>query len=834
MDAEKLIDNFSKHLKNVIANSIELAINLKQEMITPFHLLLNLKTEQGAISAEILKDTNLNPDFLFNLIKEIKLPKLKKNQIPIFSPETNHIIEKSLIIGYKRQHNYIGTEHLLYSILDFEFPPLKKFFKDINLNTKQIKEQLELALQNDSRFSQFENTAKEIENTLNNTQNERQNMKLPSAINNLNPLKKQQTAIELFTNNLVFQAKHKKIDPVIGREKEIERLINILARRQKNNPILIGEPGVGKTAIVEGLAKKIAEKQVPPFLINKEIIELDLTLLIAGTIYRGEFEARLKQIIDEVAANPKYILFIDEIHNIIGTGSNQGTMDAANILKPALARGQLRCIGSTTHDEYKKYILKDPALERRFQSIIIKEPNKNQTIKILTGIKKYYEEFHHLIISNLAIETAVELSNRFIHNQFQPDKSIDLIDEACASVKTKLPLTDLEKKQTKLQKKLNNIQNLKEKAIEQEKLETALEYKQTEDKIIKQLNDLAKKIHKQNSSRKIKVTKKNILNVLSQKLNINKDLLEKNDWEILQDLEKKLNKKLIGQENTIKQLVNNLKKSYLVKQTNKPLLSLLFVGPSGVGKTELTKILAQELYYNSEALIKLDMSEFSEQHSVSKLLGSPAGYIGYEDRNPIIEKIQQNPYSVIVFDEIDKAHPDVIKLLLQILDEGKITDSRGKTTYFNHAIIILTTNVGANLFKSSGIGFDKNEQNNNLQIKIKDKIKEILSSAIISRLDDILIFQPLSKNSLNKILKNKIKELNKNLQKNQGLSIKISDKIINELIKDFYQPEEGVRILENKTQNIINNLIIDYLSSNQKNHKKILNIYKEKKAYYLN
>ncbi len=838
LSPEQLLERFSSHLKNVVAKAMALATSLEQAEVSPAHLLLVLHEETGSMAAEILHNYQINLDYLYKLINSH--PKCRRPTgktalatLPELNAGARQVLEKAMLSAYERSHTHVGTEHLLLGLFRSHDPEIEQIIKQFKISRKQIENQVENILQSTSNFPDVANVSKlmsQLEDNLNQSS-------LPPQTGPLGLPKFNKTslsALELFTTNLTDQHLQKNIDPVIGRNKEIERVINILSRRTKNNPALVGEPGVGKTAIVEGLAKKISTGDVPAILKNKKVLALDMTLLIAGTIYRGEFEARLKQVIDEIAKSPNCILFIDELHNIIGAGSSQGAMDAANILKPALARGNLHCIGATTIDEYKKHITSDPALERRFQAVQIAEPNNLETIKILEGVKKYYEAFHNTKITTEAIQAAVDLSNKYIHDSFQPDKAIDLLDEACASVCAKQPADPLQTKYQKLQKKLEYYNKEKETAILSEQFEKAMTWKKQALAIEKKLVLLKAQIQKAKKNTAKKVSKKDIAHILANRLNISEKILLTDEWVELETLPARLKQHIIGQDEIINQLAISMQQAHLgLNHKQKALASFLFVGPSGVGKTELAKVLARELYHDPKALLKLDMSEFSEQHATSKLLGSPAGYIGHKERNRFTDEIRQRPYCVVLFDEIDKAHPDVTKLLLQILDEGELTDSIGKKTYFNHAVVILTTNLGAELFKSTGIGFGKNIQNSkDLNKSLISKLKEELSSALINRLDNICIFSPLSTDSVKAIIVKNIQEISDKLKTSQNITIKPAAKALKELIKDTYNEEGGAREVEKILQAIIQNLVVDILRQGQLKPTYTLN--KKTKDYSLN
>ncbi len=816
MNPEQLLDRFSTHLKNAVARAMALATSLEQPEVSPLHLLVALGEEAGSISAEVLKKNQLPTAVLYRLLKAE--PQLKKSAgkiilatLPALDMASRQIMEKAMLTAYERGHQHIGTEHLLWSWLNSQHASVKEVAQVCALKLSAINEELESVLQNTSNFPDIE----EMNNLLSQLEDSvgaNPALSLPMPANSSAKNKKGLNILNVFTTDLTDQQIQKNIDPVIGREKEIERLIHILCRRTKNNPVLIGEPGVGKTAIVEGLAKKIAAGEVPAILRDKKVLALDLTLLVAGTIYRGEFEARLKQVVEEISKSPNTILFIDELHNIIGAGSSQGAMDAANILKPALARGNLRCIGATTFTEYKKHISSDPALERRFQPVIIEEPDSEQTIKILAGVKKYYENFHQVKITDEAIAAAVSLSNRYIHDNFQPDKALDLIDEAGAAVRTGIKPTPLMEEREKLKQELQNLLEKKAAAIHNEKFAEAIAGKKKILKTEKQLAVIENELKNSRQTPGKKVTKKEIIQVLASRLNIAEKILANDEWQELETLPARLAKHILGQETAINQLVKTLKKAELQLNTRrKPLASLLFAGPSGVGKTALAKALAEELFHDEKALVRLDMSEFSESHSTAKLLGSPAGYIGHKDRNRFTDEIRQRPYCVLLLDEIDKAHRDVNELLLQILAEGEITDSAGKKTYFQHAVIILTTNLGAELFKSSGIGFGGSPgSNSELNNQVLAKLKAEFSPALLSRLDATVIFSPLNKETIKKIIVKNIAALSAQLKtkKNFALELEADAAALSAITQTAFSEDEGARQVEKALEDIVQDLLL--------------------------
>jgi len=810
-----ILDRFSTHLREVLVGSIRIATELKNTSVEPTHLLLALSMQKGSVASEVLNryklDTKSIEKNILKLKPELASIEMKEPKVNLspFSLNSKTALEKALIIAQKNGHNYLGTEHLLSALVNINDTQLEQLFKKNNLKKTELNDQLEIVLTTASQFPQITDVPEVMSRIQENLSDDAM---LQSIIPADKKPKKKEAALDFFAANLTSLEIQSGIDPVIGREKEIERMMQILCRRTKNNPMLLGDPGVGKTAIVEGLAKRIAAGEVPDVLLGKKIYALDMGLLIAGTAYRGEFEGRLRQIIEEVSNDPNIILFIDELHNIVGAGSNQGTMDAANILKPVLARGVIRCIGATTPTEFKKHIESDPALERRFQPIFIKEPSVEDTIKILFGIKDNYENFHNLKISDKAIIKTVQLADRYITNKLLPDKAIDLLDETAAAKRLAIKPTVMESKLWRLKQELEKIITAKEIAAGHDKFGEAVKLKEKERILEQEIKYYKEKISTQKISKAPStVTEADVINQLTKIIETPVRDLFINEKDNLNNFESELQKNIIGQDEVLSEVAQIIRQAQLeLSSPNRPLASFLFVGESGVGKTGLAKSVAAALYPNQSSFIQLNMSEFNESFGVSKLLGSPAGYIGYKESNQFTDRIKMNPYCVILLDEIDKAHKDVTKLLLQMLENGEITDSVGKKISLKHAVIILTTSLGADELKKTNIGFGKAKENSENKKIVKDKLKEFFSAELINRLDQICLFNSLTKTDLAKIAALEITELNKQLVPyNTALDAdeEVFDWFVNQL-KEKNNAREVRRQIRNHVEKIMAELIL--------------------------
>ena len=682
-DYENMIYKFTNKAKKVIEISNNISIELGHNYIGTEHILYGLAKEGEGIAAKVLLNKGITPEKIVKKIEEIVGKGNEIEETLGFTPRTKRILENAFLETKKIGSNFIGTEHLLLAILKESDCLAVKIILELNVEIPKIYNEIAKVVNEE-----------EIDNDINKKLSK--NVGEYSATPTLNQ----------YGDDITAKAEEGKYDTIIGREKEIERIMQIISRRNKNNPCLVGEPGVGKTAIVEGLAEKIIAGDVPENLKNKRIIDLDISGIVAGAKYRGDFEERIKKILDEVKKAKNIILFIDEIHTIVGAGAAEGAIDAANILKPLLARGEIQLIGATTLDEYRKYIEKDSALERRFSIINVNEPSAKDTIEILKGIIDKYEAHHNVKITNEAIESAVNLSVKYITDRFLPDKAIDLIDEAASKIRTKIFTEPDEIKE--LQEESIILAKEKEEAIYEQEFEKAAQLRDKEELLKKKLNDKMENLEKIRNRDVAEITEENIAEIVSRWTGVPVQKLTQDENNKLKNLEENLHKRIIGQDEAVEAVAKAIKRSRVgLKDPNRPIGSFLFLGPTGVGKTELSKALAEILFENEKALIKLDMSEYMEPHSISKLIGSPPGYVGFDNGGQLTEKIRRQPYSLILFDEIEKAHPDVLNLLLQILEEGRLTDSQGREVNFKNTVIIMTSNLGARyITEKKSLGFN--------------------------------------------------------------------------------------------------------------------------------
>ena len=762
---------------------LEIAKDFSEEHNYPFigteHILYGLIAEGEGLASKILASQGLTEEYVEQEILKIDGVMDTKADEVDFTPRAKRIIENSRRESKRMGQNYVGTEHILLSLMREIDSVAVRILIDANIDPQRIFADLLKLLSEDSPVSPFRE---------NDEMNEK-NSDTPT--------------LNQYGKYLTTLAKEGKLDPVIGRDAEITRIIEILSRRTKNNPVLIGEPGVGKTAVVEGLAQMIVDSKVPEVLKNKKVVSLDMSAIIAGAKYRGDFEERLKKSLNEIKQNGNIILFIDELHTIIGAGSAEGAMDAANILKPLLSRGEVQIIGATTLSEYRKYIEKDSALERRFQSVIVDEPSTEDTINILKGLKDKYEAHHKVKISEDAIEAAVNLSKRYINDRFLPDKAIDLIDEACSKIKLKS--VTMPEKVTKLEKEIKKVNKDKEEAIIAQSFEDAAKFRDKEKELKKKLEEEKNKWKKSEQKNEALVTSEDICDVISSWTKIPVSKLTKKESEKLKELDTKLKERVIGQDEAVEALARAIKRARVgLKDEKRPIGSFIFLGPTGVGKTELTKALAENLFGDENSMIRFDMSEFMEPHSVSKLIGSPPGYVGYDDGGQLTEQVRRKPYSIILFDEIEKAHPDVFNILLQILEDGRLTDSNGRTVSFKNTVIIMTSNIGArSITENKTIGFmsktDATKDYEKTKNEVMDELKRAFRPEFLNRLDDIIVFKKLSEESVEKITRLMLKDFEK-LVENKNIKISIDESLVKFIAKTGFDTVYGARPLRRAIQ----------------------------------
>lgn len=784
---------FTKKAQEALNHAAETAAMLGHGYIGSEHLLLGLIKAEGSLASSILIDNDVTDEKITNLVYQLIAPdsNISVKELAGYTPRVRRILENASKEAIRFKSELIGTEHILISIIKETESVAARLLNTIGVSIKKMYVDILVAMGEDT------NAYKE----------DFQNGKVR------NKDRRTTQTLNQYSRDLTQLAREGKLDPVIGREEEIKRVIQILSRRTKNNPCLIGEPGVGKTAIAEGLAAKIVEGSVPDNIKNKRLLTLDLSGMVAGSKYRGEFEERIKRVINEVKNDGNVLLFLDELHTIIGAGGAEGAIDASNILKPSLARGEIQLIGATTIEEYRKYIEKDAALERRFQSVKVEEPGIEETVGILKGLRSRYEQHHQVTITDDAIKAAVKLSERYINDRFLPDKAIDLIDEAAS--KARLKSYTMPDEITKIEEQLNKLENEKEEAVKSEAFEEAGEIKKKQARKKARLEKLKQKWEDDKNSSNIIVGEDEVADVVSAWTRIPVQRIAQAETERLIKLEETLHNRVIGQDEAVTAIAKAIRRGRVgLKDPNRPIGSFLFLGPTGVGKTELSKALADAMFGTESALIRVDMSEFMEKHTVSKLIGSPPGYVGYDEGGQLSEKVRRNPYSVILFDEVEKAHPDVFNVLLQVLDDGHITDSTGRVVDFKNTVIIMTSNAGAeNIVAPKTLGFatatDEKQNHENMKSKVMDEVKRIFKPEFINRIDEIIVFHMLNKEQIAKIVDIMINTVNKRTLEQMKISIELDDEAKKYIVEKGYDEKYGARPLRRTIQNEIEDNIAE-------------------------
>ena len=796
---------FTNRANKAIELANDIALDLGHSYIGTEHILYGLAKEENGVASKVLENQNVTAEDILNKIEELIGRDEPIENIVDFTPRTKRVVEVAFIEARKLGYNYIGTEHLLIGILREGDCVATKILLDLNVNIPKLYNEIVKVINEGEDYNSDNED-------YSNSNNGRQNRRIRGSYNSTPTLNQ-------FGEDLTKKAEEGKLDPIIGRKQEIERVIEILSRRTKNNPCLIGEPGVGKTAAVEGLAQKIVSGDVPEILKNKRVVTLDISGMVAGAKYRGDFEERIKKALNEVKKAGDIILFIDEIHTIVGAGAAEGAIDAANILKPLLARGEIQLVGATTLNEYRKFIEKDAALERRFSPVTVNEPSEKDTVLILKGIRDKYEAHHNVKITDEAIEAAVQLSIRYVNDRFLPDKAIDLIDEAASRARLKTFTEPDNLKQ--MQEDIEKIKNEKEEAVINQKFEKAAELRDKEKALKEKFEKEQNKWKNKNTKSIVTITEENIAEVIASWTGIPAKKITEDENEKLKNLEKELHKRVVGQNEAVEAVAKAIRRGRVgLKDPKRPIGSFLFLGPTGVGKTELSKALAEVLFGDENAMVRVDMSEFMEPHSVSKLIGAPPGYVGFDDGGQLTEKIRRKPYSVILFDEIEKAHPDVMNMLLQILEDGRLTDSQGRTVNFKNTVIIMTSNLGARLItdkKHLGFTNSSNEENKTIDIQkeyeetkkeVMAELKKELRPEFINRIDEIIVFHKLNDKEIGQIIDIMLKEVVNRL-KEQKYDIELEPEIKKMIAKEGIDKNFGARPLRRTIQNLVEDSIAE-------------------------
>lgn len=794
---------FTQRAKNAVIHAQEEARQLNHSAIGTEHILLGVLKEGEGVGAKALISMGIDLEKVREEVTKLIGEKKGKMEPPSgdlpITPGAKKVFNLSFEEARLQGVNYVGTEHLLLAIIREEDGVAGQVVLSMGIKLDELREQVLILLGGDYQFDDKANSYHE--GSMDNQgqppiSKRKQRSKTPT--------------LDTFSRDLTRDAGDGRLDPVIGRHSEIERVIQILSRRTKNNPVLIGDPGVGKTAVVEGLAQRITENRVPEILSNKRVVALDLSSMIAGTKYRGEFEDRLTKIVNEIKTAGDVIIFIDELHTIVGAGAAEGAIDAANILKPSLARGEFQCVGATTLDEYRKYIEKDAALERRFQPITVDEPTIEESIEILKGLRDRYEAHHGVKISDEAIQAAARLSARYISDRFLPDKAIDLIDEASSKVRLANYVLPDQLKQK--EQYMMEIIKEKEEAINSQEYEKAAQLRDEEIKIKTQIDNERKEWVNQRSVKFGLVGEDEIADIVSSWTGIPVSKLASEESDRLVHLEELLHKRVIGQDEPVKAVSRAVRRARAgLKNPKRPIGSFVFLGPTGVGKTELARALAEAMFGSEDSIIRLDMSEYMEKHAVSRMIGSPPGYVGYDEGGQLTEKVRRKPYSVILLDEIEKAHPDVFNILLQVLEDGRLTDGQGRTIDFRNTVIIMTSNVGAEMIKSGKqVGFvraiDEAENYNLMKNRVMEQLKHTFKPEFINRIDEMIVFQNLNEDHLKKIIDLLLKELEQRIEEN-GYTLQIEDKARDLIMKEGYEPAYGARPLKRALQKLVEDAI---------------------------
>ncbi len=786
--------SFTKKAQKALKLAEKMSKTLQHNYVGTEHLLLGLLKEGTGVAARVLMDNRVDADQLLELIENLIAP---SGQVAVveadgWSPRAQQIVENAKRESDRFSSKEIGTEHLLIAIIKENECAASRLMNTLGVNLQKLYVDTLVAMGEDGNLYKED-------------------------FQNGKPGKKKNTAdtpmLDQYSRDLTRLASDRQLDPVIGRDEEIQRVIQILSRRGKNNPCLIGEPGVGKTAIVEGLAQRIIMGMVPDTVAEKRVVTLDLSGMVAGSKYRGEFEERIKKVLREVTQAGNILLFIDEIHTIIGAGGAEGAIDASNILKPSLARGEIQLIGATTIEEYRKYIEKDAALERRFQPVTVEEPGREQAIEILKGLRSQFEDHHHVVITDEGIEAAVDFSIRYINDRFLPDKAIDLMDEAASKVRLngfKVP-----KSMSELETQIEEYDSQIEQCLMESDLEKASRISREKQQAEQKYEKLLKKYRKDAGKKSLVVGEEEMADIVSGWTKIPVKKIEEGEAVRLRRLEKTLHKRVIGQEEAVSAVAKAVRRGRVgLKDPNRPIGSFLFLGPTGVGKTEITKALAEAMFGDEQAMIRVDMSEYMEKHSVSKMIGSPPGYVGYDEGGQLSEKVRRNPYSVILFDEIEKAHPDVFNILLQVLDDGHITDAQGRKVDFKNTIIIMTSNAGAQAIispKKLGFGTADDEKQNYDRMKdgVMEEVKRIFKPEFLNRIDETIVFRALNKDDMKKIVTLLTKTLVERCKNQMDITLSIKDSVKAHIVETAYEPKYGARPLRRKIQNAIEDALAE-------------------------